>query len=234
MSMYEIEDLMEATVRFIEKLDCSPSGKRNLIWNVFHLQNQFDCKFTHFRMMDILTKNEYVQEYDIQAFPLAALYPDFFNNLPDEEFAWIRQVPTEAWSETNQEVAYWDGKRQKILVDFGSEYYALHADEAPQVYEPMQLGYDIIQKGSKQGNKDIVCHWTAFMLLYLLAWFPPGQAADGLKEQFFADIKDIFYHFGGDNHTTSYPQFDIYHLDETWIEGMPATQRTLVEYFFER
>lgn len=70
MSMWEVESLMEDTIRLLDRSECSAAEKRNLIWHTFQLQNQFDCGFTHFRLMDILLKNGYVQQYDIEHFPL--------------------------------------------------------------------------------------------------------------------------------------------------------------------
>ena len=75
MSMHEIEDLVEATIRTIDILDIPSHEKRQLIANCYRLQAYFDTSYTHFRLMDILLKNDYMQTFRIHNFPLAKQYP---------------------------------------------------------------------------------------------------------------------------------------------------------------
>lgn len=123
MSMYEVEALIEHTIRVIDKTDLSDQQKRNLIWNAFKIQNNFDCSFTHFRTMDILKKVKFVQSFERTSFPLYNTYPEFFNNLSEEDFVWIKKQPTEKWSADNSSIAYWDGESNCIFVDYGTAYY---------------------------------------------------------------------------------------------------------------
>ena len=230
MSMYEIEDLMEKTVRLIDKSDFKPNEKRNFIWNTYDLQNQFDCSFTHFRLMDILIKNEYVQLYDVEDFPLAKAYPDYFAELPNKEFDYINKNPLEEWSETNQEIAYWDREYNKIFADFGSEFYTINENDICQKYEPFDFGLFVIKEGRKQNTKSIVYHWTSFMVIYLLSWFRPKNSTNELKARYFSEIKKIFHQFDYIDHKALHQGLDINYIPETWLEDMSETQKELIRY----
>jgi hypothetical protein len=198
--MWEIEALIENTIHLIDKCDASASQKRHLIWNAYHLQGHFDCSFTHFRVIDILLKYNYVQQYTIEKFPLAPKHPNFFKELPNKNFEWIYKNPTQQWSKDNPAIAYWDQKYHCIFVDFGSEYYTNYTDESTQELAPLAFGLWVIQEGSRQQEKSIVYDWTAFMIFYLLAYFPPTQTLEQLQEAYFDDIKQAFQQFDYTNY----------------------------------
>ncbi len=228
--MWEIETLMENTVRLINKSEFKPNEKRNLIWNTYNLQNQFDCSFTHFRLMDILINNEYVQQYEIDDFPMTKVYRDFFFELSNKDFEWINKNPTEKWSENNQSIAYWDKKSNKIFVDFGSDFYTQNKDEFPEKYEPLYFSHMMIQEGSRQNDKSIVYDWTAFMVNYLLAWFPSNKSTTELKEEYFSKIKDVIHQFDYTNYEVLHQGLDINNIHEDWLEEMSENQKELIKY----
>lgn len=232
--MWEIEALMENTVRLIDKSEFIASKKRNLIWNTYHLQNQFDCSFTHFRLMDLLIKNEYVQQYDISDFPMTSAYPNLFNELSNKDFEWIHENPNEKWSENNLEIAYWDKKSNKIFVDYGSKFYTKYKEENIEEYEPLRLAYLIIKEGSKQKDKSIIYNWTAFMINYLLAWFPTTKLLNELKDEYVIDIKNTFDQFDFTNYKAIHHGLDINNINEDWLEDMSETQKELIQYFKQK
>ncbi|MEC8886595.1 MAG: hypothetical protein VX875_05770 [Pseudomonadota bacterium] len=57
--MHEIEDLVEATIRTIDILDIPSHEKRQLIANCYRAQAYFDTSYTHFRLMDVLLRNDW-------------------------------------------------------------------------------------------------------------------------------------------------------------------------------
>ena len=230
MSMWEIEALMENTIRLIDKSNFNPPQKRNLIWNTYHIQEQFDCSFTHFRLMDVLVNNDYVQQYSINDFPMSSTYPDFFTELPSKKFEWINENPTKSWSENNQAMAYWDKKSSKIWVDFGSKFYTQHKEEAPEKYEPLQLGYVIIKEANRQQDKSIIYDWTSFMVNYLLAFFPSNKSTAELKKLYFSEIKEIFQQFDYRDYTILHEGLSIKDVPEDWLEEMSEHQKELIQY----
>lgn len=229
MSMWEIEALMENTVRLIDKGEFKPNQKRNLIWNVYNLQNQFDCKFTHFRVMDILLKNNFVQPYEVNDFPMAKEYPSFFSELLNQDFKWINSNPNQEWSENNQAIAYWDKKGNKIYADFGTPYYTINPSEKVVVYEPLDLGLQIIEEANKQQDKSSIYNWTAFMVNYSMAWFPTTKTLEALKHDYFQKIKTSFQQF-------DYSNYDILHeglslsMDKNKEEWFTENQKELIKY----
>lgn len=234
MSMWEIEALMENTIRLIDKSNFKAQKKRNLIWNTYHIQNQFDCSFTHFRLMDVLVGNEYVQQYSIDDFPMASTYPDFFAELSNKEFEWIHQNPTKKWSENNPAIAYWDQKSSKIGVDFGSKFYTKNKEETPKEYEPLHFGYKIIKEAYRQQDEALVYDWTSFMVTYLLAFFPSNKSTAELKELYFSDIKEIFHQFDYTDYKILHEGLSINDVPEDWLEEMSEHQKELIPYLTQQ
>lgn len=200
MSMYEVEDLIENTIHLIDKTDFSPDKKRNFIWNLYELQGEFDCSFTHFRVMNILKKYNYVQDFKLTEFPIYSEYPEFFDKLKEKSFEWINQNPNESLSGKNPSVAYWDKKSLKIYVDFGSNFYSLLPNESNEKIEFLDLGLKIIQEADKLNALDIIYDWTAFMINYLLSMFPTESTLENLNSKYFSQIKEIFRHYDFSNH----------------------------------
>ncbi|WP_209402919.1 hypothetical protein [Pseudozobellia sp. WGM2] len=234
MSMWEIEALMEKTVRLIDKSEFKSNEKRNLIWNTYNLQNQFDCSFTHFRLIEILKNNEYVQQYDISDFPLTNGYKDFFFDLVNKDFEWIRQIPTEDWSENNEEIAYWDKASNKIFVDFASDFYTLNKGEFSKEYDPLHFGLIIIKEGGRQNDKSIVYEWASFLVNYLLAWFPSNKSTTELKNEYFSEIKDCILQFDYSDYKASHQGLDIINMDVNWLDEMSENQKELIKYLTQK
>ena len=191
MSMYEIEGLVEETILTIDKMDLSLKQKRNFIYNAYELQNQFDCSFTHFRVIEVLKKNEYVQSYKIKEFPIYKKAIDFFNNLPTKEFEFIRKRPNEPFSTENHSIAYWRKKENLIYADFGTPYYSLHPTDRPEKMDPLAFGLKSIQFGHSIRNADFIYNWAGFMINYLLVFFPLPHTIEELKMNYFNNVKQI-------------------------------------------
>ena len=58
MSMSEVEYLIEEAVKLIDTSQTAASLKRNLIWNAYQIQEEFDCGYTQFRVIHILLAND--------------------------------------------------------------------------------------------------------------------------------------------------------------------------------
>ncbi|MFK7799121.1 MAG: hypothetical protein AB8E82_16835 [Aureispira sp.] len=228
MSMWEIEALMENTIHLIDKSNAAPNQKRQLIWNTYHLQGYFDCSFTHFRVMDVLLKHNYVQQYAIDEFPPTKQHPEFFQELSNKQFEWIHKRPVQPWSKDNPALAYWDKKHNCIFVDFGTEYYTNYPDEITQELAPLAFGKWVIQEGSRQQDKSIVYDWTAFMIVYLLAYFPPTQTLAQLQEVYFKDIKQVFQQFDYSSYEALHRGLDLEIGDNA--EWFTAIQLGLIAY----
>ena len=100
MSMHEIEDLIESTIRTIDTLDIPSSEKRQLFANCYRAQAYFDTSYTHFRLMEVLLRNDYMQTFRLHNFPPARKYPEYYQLLQDQDFEYIYEHP-----ENDQDVA---------------------------------------------------------------------------------------------------------------------------------
>lgn len=213
MSMWEIEALMENTVRLIDKSENSAGEKRNLIWNTYNIQSKFDCSFTHFRLMDILIKHDFVQQYEVKDFPMYSEYPDFFIVATSKDFEWIREKPLEKWSEANPELAYWDDNYNRIFADFGSQFYTNHPTEKATELHPLDFGLQVIKDAYKQNDKSSIYNWTAFLIIYILEWFPSGKTTEELKSAYFQKIKTIFQQYEYTDYTVLHRGLDLYNAE---------------------
>jgi len=231
MSMYEVEALIENTVRVIDQSDEPSNQKRNLIWNAYHIQSYFDCSFTHFRLMDILLKNEYVQTFKLKDYPLYSQYPDFFEGLLIKKFGWIQENPVEKWSRSNQAVAYWDKKTSKIYVDYGSRFYTLFPGESHEKIEPLDFGLQMVERAHQQKNKGHIYDWTVFMVSYLLTMMPTGDSLESLKQRYFSAIKHMLGQYNYDNYLPLRPQMDLRNTEgDEWLSD---TQKALLSFLRE-
>jgi hypothetical protein len=231
--MWEVEALIEEAVKLIDKSEFSVSEKRNLIWNAYEVQGYFDCSFTHFRVIEILIKYEYVQQYEVNVFPLAKKHPEYFEGLTKKKFEWINQIPTEKWSgDENPSIAYWNQKYNSIFVDFGTEYYTIHPKDKELKYEPLAFAKLIIEEGSRQKNRDIVYDWSAFMLFYLMPYFASEESIDVLKTNYFVEVRKHFKNFDYADYKALHEGLDL-NYDIEYIENnewLLEQQKELFKY----
>ena len=228
MSMYEIEALIENTIRVINKGERPDSQKRNLIWNAFKLQNNFDCSFTHFRLMDILLKNKYVQTFEPKDFPLFDTYPDFFKDLNDKDFEWINKHPNKAWSKINDSIAYWDRQSGKIYADYGTPYYSLFPDEKCKKIKPLDFGLQMIVAADKHQDMANIYDWTAFMIFYLLDYFPTTKSLEELKQGYFDEIKSIVKQYDYSGYKPLHRGMNLgVNIENDWLSD---TQKALLHF----
>ncbi|MBE0441781.1 MAG: hypothetical protein ACTH7W_01950 [Psychrobacter sp.] len=210
MSMWEVEHIIEQTIKLIASADSTDREKRHLIHNAYYLQAAFDTSHTHFRVKDILLSTQYMQAYAIEEFPTYHLYPKYFDSLIDAGDAWVYDNPTAIRSADNPEVALWDNESQRLYVDFGSPYYSLNTDETVALYEPLDFALLIIREASKQNNKGIVYDWTGFVLFYLLTMLPSDKTVSELQQPYFTEIRSIFASFDFTNYEPIDDRLDLY------------------------
>lgn len=77
MSMHAIEDLVEDSVRMIDRSEhFSLLEKRQLLFNLYAIQELFDTSYTHFRVIDILLKHRFVYKIPVAAHPELDIAPE--------------------------------------------------------------------------------------------------------------------------------------------------------------
>lgn len=210
MSMHEIEDLIEITIRTLHSSDIPVSEKRQLFANCYRLQAYFDTSYTHFRLMDILLENDYMQTYRIDDFPLAKKYPDYYQDLKSKDFEYLNEYPEDQQVQSDVEhdinadidvedqdndiIAVWDRDSDLIYVEFGTPYYTLH-DETVVYDKALAVAVKIIEL-IHQSKPNLAYDWALFMIFYLLD--VEMDKVDQLIEDYFSKIQPIITNISPD------------------------------------
>ncbi len=95
MSMHEIEDLVEESVRILAVR--SDLDLRSLYWQLYDYQNHWDTGFTNFRVMDLLLQARYTYRFDLNQHPDYTQYRDYFDGLTG--FDAVREKPIEPYGQ---------------------------------------------------------------------------------------------------------------------------------------
>ena len=75
MSIHELEDLVEMSVRVLDSCQSdATSDRRSMFYHLYDFQGKWDTGFTHFRVMDILIAHRFVYQMDMTAHPDYAKY----------------------------------------------------------------------------------------------------------------------------------------------------------------
>ncbi|MCF6404917.1 hypothetical protein L3C95_18600 [Chitinophaga filiformis] len=193
MSMWEIEALVEESINFVDKTEGTNEHKVQLIGNLYAIQNQYDCKFTNFRVMPILLKTGYTRAIDYTE------HPDYEGNeawfekqlKKKDDIVFINRDIKKRWSEKNDVVAYLENETRKIYIDYGSP---LRKDEgALELMSEYDLGLHLIREAHKLRDKALVYDWTAYLIKLGSNWFKETMTADELISRYFSEIKTIWY-----------------------------------------
>ena len=89
MSMYQIEDLVEASVNQLCQVAIDPYQLWNDIHYLYEFQDQFDCSFTHFRVLQELLDCGFMIPLEPCEHPLYIQDKESFNRLVQEDFAYL-------------------------------------------------------------------------------------------------------------------------------------------------
>lgn len=81
MSMHEIEELVEKSIRRLAGAGISDTLLRNFCHNLFSFQSRFDTGFTHLRVFNILLKCGYLYLFGLDAHPSYAAQKQAFDAL---------------------------------------------------------------------------------------------------------------------------------------------------------
>ncbi|MCF2531630.1 hypothetical protein [Yinghuangia soli] len=95
MSLHEIEDMVADSVRLLDA-HSAPDDDRVRDWYaaLYEFQGQFDCSFTHFRVMDVLLRRRYAYRFPLDRHPDHADRSAYFAGLT--EFTGLRTFDEDA------------------------------------------------------------------------------------------------------------------------------------------
>ncbi|MGW4532181.1 hypothetical protein ACWEOI_14645 [Nocardia sp. NPDC004340] len=91
MSMHEIEDLVERSVRVLDARHPGADRRvRDWIGELYSFQGGYDCSFTQFRVMEILLGRGYCFRFGIEEHPDYRGRREFFDGL--QEFTALADI----------------------------------------------------------------------------------------------------------------------------------------------
>jgi hypothetical protein len=215
--MWEIEALIEGAIQLVYKSKKEPLHKRSVIWNLYETQGQFDCSFTHFRVMNILLETGYTKTLSIEEHPLFLENSSYFEALKTKNFEFLNLKVGKEWGADNPIAAYWDKKTDLLYYDLGSPFWEQLEEEIPQELVLYDLGLEIIKEAHEQKQKNVVYDWTAFLINYGLNYFKQTESIDVLKEKYFETIKEIFKGYDFSDYTVMHPSLELMKAPEDWL-----------------
>jgi hypothetical protein len=236
MSMHEIEDLQEETVRVLDRIE--GLDHRSMFKRIYDLDAVFDTSFTHFRVMDILLKRRFYYRMALEEYPDYAQFKDALEPIRKEDFSFIARDPSTKDSATNPVVAYWH--KGQLYCEAGSEIWAKLAElgrlsgadrEAPQWIDIVDIADAVVPFAIAEENKELVAWWYAALAVVLLFESSPGELALRLDDAALQRIRDAVvkseaYKIRGDG-CLSYPE-----RDEDFSEFDPDDLRFL-QWWYE-
>jgi tetratricopeptide (TPR) repeat protein len=188
--MHEVESLVELSVHCLDKSQEESQVLRSYFYNLYHLQQQFDTGFTHFRVMDILIKHRFVYTFPITAHPDYHSHQSWFDNLAAAgKFSFIYKDPLSPWDGESNPVAGYAN------YDHGSQTYLLYADagsllwealvangtlkghdaQAPEAMETFRMAYEVAEMAAEQQNKDLLAYWYLLLPYMVMQAEQEGQ-----------------------------------------------------------
>jgi hypothetical protein len=195
MGMHEYEDLVEMSIRTLEK---SPNAARlklrDVFYTLYEFQGMFDTGNTYFRVMPILLKHRAFYRLEPKDYPDAARLGTMFKDSSD----WLEVIPANPDEEfdarENPVVAYWffdrnpsEKFRQSGVVDRWDEpriFVPAESSVVPALVErgalpasegtPSQrLSFEqvaalVAQEAETQGDTDLIAYWYLLLPSALL------------------------------------------------------------------
>ena len=249
MSMHEIEELQEASIRLLDRIE--GLDHRSMFKRLYDFDAFFDTGFTHFRVMDILLRRRFYYRMALEDHPDYAQFKDALEDIRREDFSSIARDPSaEDNSATNPVVAYWT--EGQLYCEAGSEIWAKlsgvgrlsGADrEAPQPIDIVDIADTVVSFATAEENKEsqirpmevtcleLAAWWYAVLPMVLLYEGPPRQSALGPDDVALQRIRDVVvkseaYKIKGDG-CLSYPE-----RNDDWSEVEPDALRFL-QWWYE-
>lgn len=202
MSMHDIEGVVEASVYCIDKSSLSLEKKRDLLYNLYKFQADYDTGYTNFRVKDILLQNHYM-------FALPVRFHTDYNEKKEEFDKYASEKHSE-WL-TNDSLLEWDEDSQTSLFyfDAGSDTWkklvengTLTGEQALPVNDiPIfEVVLEIAKLCQEQQDAESAAEWFRTTLFYLLgeAKEEDHPTLNAIAEILFNDtvllaVKDDYY-----------------------------------------
>ncbi|WP_442591645.1 hypothetical protein ACSBL2_10505 [Pedobacter sp. AW31-3R] len=199
MSMHAIEDLVEETAHLVDRsVNFDLNTKRNLLYNMYRLQEMFDTSYTHFRVIDILLGNHFVYQITPASYPQLKLA----TTLPtDGKNGWVNDAD-------GNTIAYAlnDNGTVNLYADAGSQLWKHLCEmdilpkadhQSPQKLPVTQTVKTLMLEAAQQQETTLLKQWYSFLANAILEGDfgetegIPTTFPDLLKDDDFTELRDL-------------------------------------------
>jgi hypothetical protein len=237
--MWEIEGLIEYAIQLVDKTNRTNEEKVQLIGNLYAIQNEYDCKFTNFRVMPILLKTGYTKTIDYTE------HPDYEGNeawfkklLKKEDIEFINRDIKKRWSLKNDVAAYFEKESGKIYIDFGSPLRK--HEPALELMDILDLSLLLIREAHILQDKGNVYDWTTYLIKFgSMTWADSGLSAEELINRYFKEIKTIWHSYDFSDYKPMNDDFTLFAPGSGKSDGFneyilnDGVAGEIVRYFFD-
>lgn len=226
--MYEIEDVVELSIRALAKSSLSDRKIRSLIYNLYEFQKEWDCSFTNFRIPQILIRYQYMFPFKLEEHPLYNSNKDKMEEIRKKDFAFIGDSDDGYWCKRYRNAKGEYVEFGKLCCDAGSDLWntmiSMGKITGLGALPPEILGYpdmilEVVTEAKKQRNDKLLALW--YMVCFLTADEP--MEADTISQ-----LKDIFVEEKVFREAGKLPGFEITKED---IEDLDDEMSSLFEPF---
>ncbi|MFP2927039.1 hypothetical protein ACLESO_17920 [Pyxidicoccus sp. 3LG] len=170
MSMHEIEDMVEGAVRVLDRRAAAGDlAPRSQLARLFAFQGEYDCSFTHFRVMDLLLARRFTYRFDITDHPDHEARKKFFEGI--EEFTYLHDDPADDTGEgTGDILSPMAGYIEPpyLYCDAGSSLWRRMVEagrlKGPDAEPPVPLRlvdvvHEVLLGAEAEGDRELIAMW---------------------------------------------------------------------------
>ena len=190
MSVHQIEDLVETSIYQLCSTSTDRQQLRSDIHYLYEFQNQFDCKFTHFRLLSELLDCGFILSLDLRQHPLYQSRQKEFKEISQQDFDFTPGPNGGYWCGTIENAAEQKFILNKLCCDYGSPLWKQLVNEGQLSGEaasplsplnPYELVLRILQGVSPEEDPYLFINWYSF--------FPVLLQLEGEQTEVTEDIK---------------------------------------------
>ncbi|MGV9415013.1 hypothetical protein ACWDOP_34370 [Nocardia sp. NPDC003693] len=168
MSLHVIEDLVEQSIRLLHSASAAGDPSvRARIAALYRFQGDYDCSFTHFRLMEILLERGYTHRFELRRHPEYSTRAAYFDGLTD--FTALAEIGDEEDPAGWLEQGYIDPPH--LYCDAGTALWHTMIEAghiggpAAEPLGPAPLAatvHEVARAAERAGDIDTIALWHAF------------------------------------------------------------------------